>query len=390
MQSIDYWKDIDIMAGFSKQDKSRNAFMLNGSFADEGYDWWWHSFTGENAQTGEEKSFFIEFFTINPELGGKEPVFGQAERNRLLGVKPSYLMIKAGCWGKDACQLHRFFGWNDVKITKTVPFEIEAGDCLANEYELRGSVDVSDGDVIDHPEWMCDAGSMSFDLNVRKIIPFNVGYGAGAALRSAKAFEMYWHAEGMKTMYSGSVILNGVKYIVKPETSYGYADKNWGESFTSPWVWLSSNDLTSRKSNKKLLNSAFDIGGGRPVVFGKALDRKLLGAFYYEGTEYEFNFSKAWEGTHTKFTSKETEDEVLWHVRQESATALMDVKVRCSKDEMLLVNYEAPDGSKKHNRLWNGGTGTGIVKLYEKYPGGLYLVDEIVAGHVGCEYGEYC
>jgi len=377
------------MEGFSKHDKSRNAFMLNGSFADEGYDWWRHSFTGENAQTGEEKSFFIEFFTINPELGGKEVVFGQLERNSLLGVKPSYLMIKAGCWGKDATQLHRFFAWNDVKVTRTVPFQIEAGDCLASEYELKGSVTVSKEEQEEHPEWMCDSGSMSFDLSIRKIIPFNVGYGTGAALRSLKAFEMYWHAEGMKSMYSGTVIFNGTKYIVKPETSYGYADKNWGENFTSPWVWLSSNDLTSKNSHKKLLNSVFDIGGGRPVVFGQALDRKLLGAFYYEGREYEFNFSKPWQGTHTKFAAKETDEEILWHVRQESATALMDVKVRCRKDEMLLINYEAPDGSKKHNRLWNGGTGTGIVKLYEKYPGGLYLVDEIIAGHVGCEYGEY-
>lgn len=376
--------------GFSEQDKQRDAFMLTGSFADEGYDWWWHSFTGVNELTGEEKSFFIEFFTINPELGGAEPVFGQLEQSQLLGTKPSYMMVKAGCWGNDKMQLHRFFGWNDVEVSKGVPYSIKAGDCYADEYELRGSINISPEDADNHPEWMCDAGSMSFELKVHKMIPFNVGYGAGKPLREAKAFEMYWHAEGMKSIYSGTVIANGVEYTVKPETSYGYADKNWGEDFTSPWVWLSSNDLISKSSGKRLLNSVFDIGGGRPVVFAKPLERKLLGAFYYEGTEYEFNFSKPWLGTHTKFTTKETEKEVLWHVRQESATALMDVKIRCPKDEMLLVNYEAPDGSKKHNRLWNGGTGTGIIKLYEKYPKGLYLVDEIIANHVGCEYGEYC
>ena len=55
---------------------------------------------------------------------------------------------------------------------------------------------------------------------------------------------------------------------------------------------------------------------------------------------------------------------------------------------MLLVNYEAPDGSKKHNRLWNGGNGYGVVKLYERKHEGLELIDEIEATHVGCEYGE--
>lgn len=375
--------------GFSKSDKNRNAFMLDGMFADDGYDWWWHSFTGYHKVTGQEKTFFVEFFTCNPELGGQEPVLGQLEQNQLLDKKPSYLMVKAGCWGKDHMQLHRFFGWDDVKLNKNAPYSIEADDCYASEYELKGSVMVSEDDCAAHPEWMSDAGSMSFDLRVHKMIPFNVGYGAGNLLRKMKAFEMYWHAEGMKTMYSGTVTVNGEIYDIIPDTCYGYADKNWGDDFTSPWVWLSSNDLVSRSSGKRLLNSVFDIGGGRPVVFGKALDRKLLGAFYYEGYEYEFNFSKIWTGAHTKFTTKETEDAIFWHVRQESAKAVADVKVKCMKEDMLLVNYEAPDGSKRHKKLWNGGNGKGIVSLYEKYPDGLYLVDQMNAGHVGCEYGEY-
>ena len=68
----------------------------------------------------------------------------------------------------------------------------------------------------------------------------------------------------------------------------------------------------------------------------------------------------------------------------------METEVFCRKKDMLLVNYEAPDGSKKHNRLWNGGNGWGIVKLYEKKDGKSVLVDEIEATHIGCEYGEYC
>ena len=51
--------------------------MLTGGFAEQGYDWWWHSFTGHHAKTGERRSFFIEFFCCNPALGGDEPVFGQ-------------------------------------------------------------------------------------------------------------------------------------------------------------------------------------------------------------------------------------------------------------------------------------------------------------------------
>ena len=90
-----------------------------------------------------------------------------------------------------------------------------------------------------------------------------------------------------------------------------------------------------------------------------------------------------------KFSFEEEEELVHWHVRQENHNAVMDTEVFCRKADMLLVNYEAPDGSKKHNRLWNGGNGWGTVKLYDKVDGELVLVDEIEATHIGCEYGEY-
>lgn len=52
---------------------------------------------------------------------------------------------------------------------------------------------------------------------------------------------------------------------------------------------------------------------------------------------------------------------------------------------MLLVNYEAPNGKKLHNRLWNGGNGKGTVKLYR----GKKLIDHVICENVGGEYGEY-
>ena len=363
--------------------------MLDGSFAFEGYDWWWHSFTGVSDTTGREKQFFIEFFTCNPALGGEKPILGQLPENRRTHRRPSYLMVKAGCWGEGKCQLHRFFGWDEVTMHPGAPFAVRAGDCFASDGKLSGSVEISDFQHDAHPEYMCDSGSMQWELSLEKVTAFNVGYGASAPLRRVKAFEMYWHAEGMKTLFNGWVVLNGERFSVIPERSFGYADKNWGRSFTSPWVWLSSCSLTSELTGKKLHDSVFDIGGGCPKVCGIPLQRRLLSAFWYEGTPYEFNFSKPWTGTTTRFAARETEREVWWHVRQENFSAVMETKVRCRKADMLLINYEAPDGSKRHNRLWNGGNGTGLVTLSEKTSAGLRLIDRIRADRIGCEYGEY-
>ena len=375
---------------FNIHDISRNAFMLHGPLAHHGYDWWWHSFTAQDAETGEDKPFFIEFFICNPALAEDEPVFGQLKENKEKGKKPSYLMVKAGCWGEDHCQLHRFFSLKNVRIHPSAPYEVEADDFYASETRLKGSISISKEEADAHPEWMCDAGEMSWDLTVDKQIAFNVGYGASKALRDAEAFAMYWHAEGMKSAFSGEIELNGRKYIVTKEKSYGYADKNWGRDFTSPWVWLSSDCLISKKTGKRLENSGFDRGGGRPKIYFVPLDRRLLGVFYYEGKEYDFNFSHVWQNVKTEFSFDENDDTVFWHVRQENKDAVMETEISCQKRDMLLVNYEAPDGSKKHNKLWNGGNGRGIIKLYEKADGVPVLIDEIEATHVGCEYGEYC
>ena len=375
--------------GFNHHDPGRDACMLHGPLRGHGYDWWWHSFTAQDAETGEDKPFFVEFFLCNPALGGDEPVLGQLPENQAAGRRPSYLMVKAGAWGEDHCQLHRFFAWKDVALRSGAPYRVEAGDCLASETELRGSVRVAPEQAAAHPEWMCDAGELRWALSVDKQIAFNVGYGASRPLRDAEAFAMYWHAEGMKTAYRGWVEYNGRRYNVMPERCYGYADKNWGRDFTSPWVWLASSCLRSRLTGRPLLNSAFDIGGGRPKVYFVPLDRRLLGVFYHEGKEYDFNFSKLHLRVKTAFSFEEGDELVHWRVRQENLHAAMETEVFCRKRDMLLVNYEAPDGSKRHNRLWNGGNGWGTVKLYDKIDGEFVPVDEIEATHIGCEYGEY-
>ena len=371
---------------FNRHDIARDACQLVGEQAKCGYDWWWHSFTAYNSQTGEARPFFIEFFVCNPAYGADEPVFGQLPENKRNGIKPSYLMVKAGSWGKDAEQLHRFFGWKAIDLKWEVPFEITADDCYLTETEMHGTIKIGAEENRLHPEWMCGSGEMSWDLKIDKRIAFNVGYGASEPMREMQAFEMFWHAEGMKTAYSGEVVWNGVKYIVDPERSYGYADKNWGKDFTSPWVWISSCDLTSEITGKRLENSVFDIGGGRPKVGHLALPRKLLSAFWYEGTPYEFNFSKVWTHTHTEFECHETDTQIVWHIEQKNRHERMITDLTCEKEDMLLVNYESPDGEKRHNRLWNGGNGRGTVELYRNDE----LIDRIHVEKAGCEYGEYC
>jgi len=329
--------------------------------------------------------FYIEFFLCNPKLGRFRPVYGQLKENQEKGIRPSYLMVNVGCWGKDHRQLHRFFGWKQIQVNYKSPFEIRADNCYLTETETHGDVNASKADSIEHPEYMSDYGHIKWDLKIRKDIAYNVGYGASALFRKLQLFEMFWHVEGMKSYFEGSIFLDDEEYVVRKDDCYGYSDKNWGKNFTSPWVWLSSNNLVSKISGRKLCNSAFDVGGGRPKIGCIALNRKLLSAFYIEGKEYEFNFSKFWTFTRTSFDSHETSDEILWRVEQKTWRKKVVVEVSCKKEDMLLINYESPDGKKLHNRLWNGGNGKGSIYLYK----GKKLIEEIWAENIGCEYGEY-
>ncbi len=369
-------------------DIRRNLPMLKGPLAAEGYDWWWHNFTGYERETGEQKNFFIEYFMCNPARGETQPVLGQLPENRAAGRRPSYVMIKAGHWGPGARQFHNFYGIRSSSWKERV-LELRAGDCILEETKMSGRCSVSEQEAEEHPEFMSDAGTMSWDLQIDKQIAYHVGYGASAFFRLINSFEMFWHAEGIKTAYAGQVTLDGTIYDIIPERSFGYADKNWGKDFTSPWLWISSCDLTSTITGKHLENSAIEFGGGNPKVFGVSLGRKLLGGLYYEGTMYEYNFSRFWTGTHITFNFTEGEQYHRWEVHAKNRDSRIELVVRCAIDEMLLINYEAPNGKRLHNRLWNGGTGQGEIRLYRNERHSEVLVDHLTMKNTGCEYGTY-
>ncbi|MCF0117359.1 MAG: hypothetical protein HUJ61_04835, partial [Bacilli bacterium] len=151
---------------FNLQSDKKNDYMLR-NYGKRGYDWWWHNFVGYNKKTGEERSFFIEYFIVNPGYKKDEPVFGQDSENKKNKIRPSYLMIKCGSWGKGKKQLHHFVGINKVEINDKPPFFVKADHFYADDKVLKGSVKVEKK----HPDYMmCDDGTMSWNLKIEKVV----------------------------------------------------------------------------------------------------------------------------------------------------------------------------------------------------------------------------
>jgi hypothetical protein len=362
--------------------------MLEGGLARRGYDWWWHSLVGRSRRTGHEQPFFIEYYVVNPALGGAEPVLGQLPENRSRGVRPSYAMLKAGTWApKAARQIHNFFGIQKLQV-RSSPLAVRIGEATLSETGLEGSVSVLPEAAAAHPEFMCDAGRMSWKLEAEKVLHYDVGFGASAPFRAAHAFQMFWHVEGMLTRYRGTVELDGEEFQVEPETCCGYQDKNWGTDYTSPWVWLSCNRFKRRGGGETLKLTSLDVGGAQPVLFGRALKRRLLVAFFHEGTLHEFNFSKIWTRPGQRFDCRVEPDAVCWKIEAWNSTAKVVIDFRCPRESMLKVNYENPDGEKRHHDLWNGGCGEGTLDLYRRTASGFELVGSFDGERAGCEYGE--
>ena len=379
---------------------TRNGFMLHkdlgkpfgikrNSLHKKGYDWWWHSFTAVNQLTGEEQPFFIEYYVINPGLGGAKPILGQSKYTKKSNLKPSYAMIKAGTWVlNDSRQIHNFYGIKNF-FAHPHKMDVRIGDNIATEKEIRGSVSLSEEEAEKYPEYMSQHGTITWNLKVKKVLSYYAGYAASEFFTSLNLLSMWWHVAGLKTLYEGEVIYNGQVFDVIPELSYGYQDKNWGTDYTNPWIWLSCNNFTSEKTGQHLSLTSLDVGGGIPKALGFSLGKKALVIFYHEGKLYEYNFSKPWLGSKTQYNVKVTEEDIRWNITANNLTSKITISFSNPKNKMLKINYENPEGKQNHRELWNGGHASGTVRLYKKNFGGFELIDTFIGKNGGVEYGSY-
>ncbi len=380
---------VAVFAAHDSKSYYRNGYMLDGRLGEKGYDWWWHSLVAENKDTGELRPFFIEYYVVNPALGGAEPVLGQLPANKQKGIRPSYAMIKAGTWGDNSSvQMHNFYGITDFSAAQDT-MNVTIDNNTATDTALVGSVKVTPEEAAAHPEYMSGAGEMSWNLSADKLLSYSLGYSTSELFLKLNAFQMWWHMQGMLTQYSGAIIYNGQEYIVRPESSAGYQDKNWGSDYTNPWIWLNCNNFKSTSTGKKLEQTSLDVGGGQPVLFGVPLGEKVIVAFYYEGELHEFNFSKFWMHSGQDLDCGVGDNEVYWNIRAWNGNSAVEIKFTCPKSHMQLFNYENPMGEKNHNQLWNGGHASGTVKLYKKQGLSFTLVDTLEGSLGGCEYGKY-
>lgn len=371
----------------NQSDLGRNAYMLRGSLAKRGYMRWYHSFQGLRSDTLETRTFFIEYQIINPSLGAEQPILGQHPYFKKRGMKPSYVLVKAGCFptaSESGIQLNAFYPITSLKTTKD-PFIFQTDECFYSENHISGFVEMTRAEAR-HRCFMTDAGYMEWDLEVHKAVACHMGILANPFFTAIGALTNFWHGEGIRTFYQGHVSLNGIHYEVVPETSWGYADKRWGSRFNRPLLHLSANHLISERTGKQLKHSALVVDGCCPRLFFLPLRRKLFIQLTYMGEDFEFHFAVPRNLARCKWKTKETNKRYVWQIKAHNKNALIKISISCTKAQLMEMHYETPDGKLPSMPILSGGVGVGTVKIYRRLSRELQLLDTLSLKDALCEY----
>lgn len=348
---------------------------------------WYHSFTGVARETGERRVFFVEYFMINPSLGRDVPVLSQRSGKRR---RPSYVMVRAGAFGADGApgvQLHAFYPVAALKVAAE-PMVLQVEEHLYRETHISGCLDIGYQEA-SQPSYLCEEGYMDWDLEVHKSVSCHTGPISNPFFCALGALDSFWHGEGIRTQYQGTVTLNGIPYEVIPEECYGYADKHWGRSFNRPWLQLASCHLVSSLTGREGKHTALAVNGCSPRFLCFPLKRKLMIQLTWAGEDFEFHFARFRYPSRTKWNVKESRKRLVWQIVGQSRDAVIKITGACLKEDMLTMNYDAPDGSRPKAPVWFGGTGSGTVQIFRKTPGGKELLDTLSAEDIFCVYNAY-
>lgn len=373
----------------NQSDLSRNAYILSGNLAKNGFMRWWSSFCGIQPQTKERRTFFIEYLIMNPSLGQDIPIIGETLAYRKNYLKPSYFCVKAGvfsgsdgysnsnyinnsenCIGK---QLFCFYSANELKIALE-PLILQSDNQFYSENHIYGSIEVLPNNNY-YKLYGGDTGCIKWDLEVYKSIACHTG----KLSYTKNTQNTFWHGEGIKTQYRGTVILDNILYEITPEDSYGYSDKHWGQALQKPWIQFASCRLYSKNRDKELRNSALAVNSYTPKFSGILLKPQLFLQLTYEGQDFECDYCK-WK---TKFTNKR----IIWKIIAQNQTTILKLTGFCFRENILEMNYETPAGSMPETPIFAGCFGIGTILLYQKEEEKKVLLDTLKISDAFCVYG---
>ena len=380
----------------SKKAAAAMKYQLTGANKKSGVNLWRFVFSAVERVSSQERVFFIELAFLNPWLTPSEPVLGFKPRvnistedlqNVLAGtssaqkiqseniVTPSYATVRAGVLGPGAHQVCEYYATKDIVVSSR-SFDVQIGNCHFDDTKLSGSVSCSPNEINDHPEYLCESGTISWNLRYDMAIGFDNGY---------KGSETTWQVPGTKTIFTGNVYIDGKEYEVIPKKSYGYIDRNWGKKFQDEWFHISTSNVASLINGKVYQNSAITLQGVYDGRVSAMLNiEKKLSIYTADSSKRKY------QSVSSCSQMPETEDgeKLHWSVSISDKSHVLDVDVFCLAKLMYVRTWELPEGERKQIKILTGGNGTGEIRLYKRHGKSLELIENCRISGVLCEFGQ--
>ena len=129
-----------------------------------------------------------------------------------------------------------------------------------------------------------------------------------------------------------------------------------------------------------------DIDGCCPKFLFFPMRRRILMQLTYTGEDFEYHFGRPLTLSRCKWKVKETNKRFIWHFKAQNRTSVVRISGSCSKEQMMPLLYESPDGKVSDIPLWEGGNATGTIELYRRIGGSLELIDRLQFENGLCAY----
>ncbi|MBR5646956.1 MAG: hypothetical protein IKX23_09995 [Treponema sp.] len=383
--------------GAAKKNLKSGKLGFNGPKKRFGINYWRFYFKGIQNNGGTECMFFIEFEMLNPWLYPSEPQLGFKPRIQIKEddlqyalsgtssayelesekiIQPSYVAVRAGRLDSCPKQITAYYPVKNCSFS-TRPFEICAGPGIFTENELSGSLSLSEEECSKHPEYLCNAGEISWNLRYEVVKEFAEGF-------EDKTDK--WFPAGIQTQISGLITIDGEDYVVDEKKSNGYMDRFIGKSFPEPWFHISSSNLQSLISGKTLFNSNFVVQG----LFEDKLS--FIGSF--EGSDIilladapKRKYTSVWNCIESPEADENGDKTVHWSVSFNSKIWIIDIDITCKVKALYDRKLECPEGKRRILSIIQSGTGIGEIKLYKKIKNDLEQIEYARITNGICEFG---
>lgn len=382
--------------GATKKNLTTVRNMLNYYRKRNGVSSWRFVFSGIENSSGQERKFFIELSMVNPSLSPSEAVLGFKPRakvnaedlqNVLAGTVsaqkleseslevPSYVCISVGMLGNAAKSIKTYTTVKNLKINSRI-IEATLENCFFSEDKLVGKLECTPAQLQEHPEYLCDSGRASWDIQ------YEIKKETKACYKSKMCT---WNPTGLKTLFAGTLNFDGKVYNIIPKRSFGYIDCYSGKDFLYPSFHLSSSNFTSLITGKTLQDSSFAVQG--------LFNDRFTVVVQIEGNSISFEAHKSrhsydchWELN--QINESDSPQKLHWTVTAHNRKYVIDIDVYSIAGQMYVRSVELAEGGRNTLKVLSDGEGLGEIRIYKRIRRNLELIEHAKIAGTFCEFGQ--